>query len=140
MKVGRALSLAAVCLVSSACFHQIVQTGRTPGTTVVSKPWTPTFIFGLVPAPPIDVSKECPTGIATVETQMSFVNGLVNLITFGLFSPHDVRIICAEGRASLDGLREINVARNASQEERDAALTSAISLSERLGQAVVVRF
>jgi hypothetical protein len=140
MKVGRAVALVATCLLASACFHQIVQTGRTPGTTVVSKPWTNTFIFGLVPAQPIDVSKQCPTGVATVETQMSPVNGLVSIITFGLYTPHDVKITCAQGRASLDGLRQLNVARNASLDERNAVLEAAAELSARTGQPVVVRF
>lgn len=140
MNVGRAIALAAVCLVTSACFHQIVQTGRTPGTTVVSKPWTNTFIFGLVAATPIDVSKECPNGVATVETQMSLVNGLVSFITFGLYTPHDVKVTCAQGRAGLDGLREINVAQGASKAQLDAAFAAAIGLSERSGQPVVIRF
>jgi hypothetical protein len=140
MKVGRAFALAAVCLLASGCFHQIVQTGRAPGTTVVSKPWTPTWVFGLVAAPPIDVSKECPNGVATVETQMSFVNALVSAITFGIYSPHDVKITCAARRASLDGLKEINVAHGASAIERNAAFAAAIELSGRSGQPVVVRF
>ena len=140
MRVGRVLTLAAVCAFASGCFHQVVQTGRTPGATVVSKPWTPTFIFGLVPAPPIDVSKECPNGVATVETQMSFVNGLVSAITFGLYDPHDVKITCAAGRASLDGAREINIARNSSEAERNAGFAAAIELSARTGQPVTVRF
>jgi hypothetical protein len=140
MKVGRAITLAAICLVASACFHQVVQTGRTPGTTVVHKPWVSTWIFGLVAATPIDVSKECPNGIATVETQESFINGLVSIVTAIIWMPRDVTITCAAGRASLGGLREINVASTASPAERQAAFNAAIELSDRIGQPVIVSY
>lgn len=140
MRVGRALTLAAVCLFTSACFHQVVQTGRTPGTTVVHKPWVATWVFGLVAAKPIDVSKECPSGIATVETQMSFVNGLVNAFVGIVYSPRDVKVTCAQGRASIQGLQELSAPRNASRAERDAVVAAAIALSERTGQPVAIRF
>ena len=96
MNVGRALTLAAVCLVASACYHQQVMSGRTPGTTIVAKPWTPTWIFGLVPATPIDVTQQCGrAGVAIVETQQTVPNWLVGLVTLGIFTPIDVKVTCA---------------------------------------------
>ncbi|MGH7677470.1 MAG: Bor/Iss family lipoprotein [Gemmatimonadaceae bacterium] len=139
MRVGRALTLAAVCLLTSACFHQVVQTGRTPGSTVVSKPWTATWVFGLVEAQTIDVTQQCPGGIATVATKMSFLNGLAAGVTFGIYSPRDVTVTCAAGRASLEQ-REIHVAKTATQAERVAAFSAAVELSERTSQPVVIRF
>src|SRR3954468_5461074 len=82
-------------LLVSACFHQIVQTGRTPGPTVVEKPWVSTWIFGLVAAQPIDVRQQCPNGVATVDTQESFANGLVGALTLGIYTPQSVKITCA---------------------------------------------
>jgi hypothetical protein len=140
MKAGRLLTLAAVCLLASACYHQVVQTGRTPGSTVVHKPWVPTWIFGLVPATPIDVTSQCPRGIATVETQMSFLNGLVGGLTFGIFTPHDVKITCATGSAMTPGATEFYVARSATQMERDAVIAAAVDEAARTGQRVVIRF
>lgn len=140
MKAGRALTLAAVCLLASACYHQIVQTGRTPGTTVVQKPWTSMWLWGLVAAQPIDVSQQCRNGIATVETQLTVPNGLVNLVTLGIYSPRSVTVTCAQGRASLDGLKEIRLVENASQAEREAAFVVAAELSARTNQPVVIRF
>lgn len=140
MKVGRAVALAAVCLLSTACFHQVVQTGRPAGTTTVLKPWVSTWVFGLVAAQPIDVSKTCTSGVATVETRMSFLNGLVGGLTLGIWSPQEVKVTCA-GRAALNGgLREFHVAAGASQSERDAVFTAAAQESERTSQPVVVRF
>jgi len=107
---------------------------------VIHKPWVATWVFGLVPATPIDVSKECPNGIATVETQMSFPNGLVHLLVGVIYSPRDVKIVCAAGRASIDGLRQINVAANATSVEREAAFVKAAELSAQLNQPVAIRF
>jgi hypothetical protein len=140
MKAGRVLLITAGCLLVSACYHQIVQTGRTPGATVVSRPWTPTWVFGLVAAKPIDVSKECPSGIATVETQMTFPNALATIFTLGIYDPRDVRVTCATRSALGHGLPQIDVARDATAEEREQAFTSAVELSERMHQPVVLRF
>src|SRR3954453_18450513 len=82
-------------LLVSACFHQIVQTGKTPGPTVIDKPWVSTWIWGLVAAQPIDVRQQCPRGVATVETQESFANGLVGALTLGIYAPQSVKITCA---------------------------------------------
>jgi hypothetical protein len=134
-------SLAALsALLLSACFHQVVQTGRTPGSTVINKPWTSTFIFGLVPATEINTAAECPGGVATVETLRSFPNGLVGAITFGIYTPVTVKITCASGTASLPGAMRINVREGATTAERVAATNEAIELSLRTGNAVVVTY
>jgi Bor protein len=84
-----------VTLALGGCYHQVVQTGRTPSTVVVSHPWTATWLWGLVPPEEINVSSKCQNGVATVETQQSFVNGLVTALTLGIYAPRDVRITCA---------------------------------------------
>jgi hypothetical protein len=140
MKVGRAFTVAAVCLLATACYRQVVQTGRTPGTTVVEKPWTATWVFGLVPAKPIDVSQQCPNGIATVETELTVPNFLASLVTLFIYMPRSVKVTCANRSALNRGLQELFVARTATLSERSAVFTAAAELSERLDQPVVVRF
>jgi hypothetical protein len=138
MRVKRSIALALSLVVSSACFHQVVQTGRTPGTTVVRKEWTATWLWGLVPATPIDVTRDCPGGIATVETKLTFMNGLVGALTIGIFTPRDVTVTCASGTARASGLREFIVARGASDREKAEVLTAAIAESARSQQRVLV--
>lgn len=75
MKAKPSVALAFGLVLLSACYHQVIQTGRTPGPTTVEKPWTATWLWGIVPATPIDVTQNCPGGIATVETKMTFMNG-----------------------------------------------------------------
>ena len=124
---NRLVQAAKLAAVTSACFHQVVQTGRTPGTTVVHKPWVATWVLGLVAAQPIDVSKECPNGVATVETQMSFPNAIATILVGLIYDPRDVKITCAQGRASLDGLRQLNVAKNATAAEQRRHSTPRLS-------------
>ena len=128
----------ALGLTLSGCFHQVVQTGRTPGTTVVKKPWTATWLWGIVPAKPIDVTRDCPSGIATVETKQTFMNGLVGAVTLGIFTPRDVTVTCASGTARGIGMKEFIVARDASQDEKARVLADAIEESARSQQPVLV--
>jgi hypothetical protein len=88
-----------IALFSTAgCYHAVVDTGRPADTKVVDKPWVSTFVFGLVPAQVINVAAECPRGIAKVETQQTFVNGLVGVVTLGIYTPQSARITCAAAR------------------------------------------
>ena len=82
---------------STACFHQVVQTGRPPGPTIVDRAWVPTYLWGLVAAEPIDVRPECPSGVAVIETEQSFLNGLVGALSFSLYTPLHVNVTCASG-------------------------------------------
>lgn len=133
---------------STACYHAVVETGRPAGTTVVQKNWVNTFVFGLVAAQPIDVTAQCPGGVAKVETQQTFVNGLVGLLTLGIYTPQAATITCAAGRSgalnggALDprGHTVIAVADDATSADRAAAFRSAAEESARTGQPVFVRF
>lgn len=129
---------------STACYHAVVETGRAPGTTVVQKPWTATFVFGLVEAKEINVARECPNGLAKVESQMSFVNGLAAFVTAGLYTPHTVTITCAANRTgalpSTDAALPVVVARDASAAASSAAVSEAAALAASTHQAVLVRF
>jgi hypothetical protein len=136
---SKLLAVAVACL-SSACFHQIVQTGRTPGATVIEKPWTATWLWGLVPANEISSAAQCPNGVATVETQQSFLNGLVGGLTLGIYTPQDVKIICASGSAMAPAPHEIDVAHDAPLADRIAAIQEAIAVSARTHDVVVVRY
>ena len=127
----------------AACFHQVVQTGRAPGPVIVEKEWVKTWIFGIIAADPIDVRKECPSGVATVETQSSLPNSLVGLVTLGIFTPQSVKITCAAaGRSpspSPDAL-EVRIPNSATREQSIEYVNGAISTSFRTHRTVVLRF
>ena len=148
MRRSSVCSLALLALTTTAaCYRAVVETGRPTETTVVQKPWVNTFIFGLVAAQPIDVSAQCPGGVARVETQQTFVNGLVGLVTLGIYTPQAATITCAAGQSgALDprldprGHTVVAVADDATADERTAAFRSAAEESARTGRPVFVRF
>lgn len=140
MRTVSRLSLVVGSFLLSACYHQIVQTGRTPGTTVVERPWTATWLWGLVPSNEVSVVAQCPNGVATIETQQSFANGLVGLITLGIYTPQEVRVTCASGSAALPGARQIEVAHDAPVSDRVAAIREAIAIAHETHTTVQVRY
>jgi hypothetical protein len=128
-------------LVLTGCFHQVVQTGNPAGATVVDRQFVATWLFGLVPAQPIDVRQQCPSGVATIETKQSFINGLVGVLTLGIYTPQHLRVTCASGTAGLpDGLNEVVVPTGASSQEFARIWESAIQHTLESGQATVLRF
>lgn len=131
-----------LALSTVGCFHQVVQTGRTPGATVVDKPWVSTWIFGLVAAQPIDVRQQCPSGVAVVTTEQSFVNGLVAAVTLGIYTPQHVQITCASGgTASVRrGAKEFQVPAGASSEVTATITKAAIERAIETGSPTVLRF
>jgi hypothetical protein len=91
----KSLVLAAASLGLSACYHITVNTGATPSATVVDKPWQNSFVYGLVPPPVVSVNSDCPNGVARVETEHSFVNGLVAALTWQIYTPMHVKVTCS---------------------------------------------
>lgn len=134
-------SLALVAVFGAGCFHQVVQTGNPAGSTVVDKAFVPGWLFGLVPNTPVDVRRECPMGVAVVETETSFVNGLVGAITIGIFTPQHVRITCASRSASLPaGMRQLTIPVDATKEIEAALVQQAIETSAETHAPVALRY
>jgi hypothetical protein len=125
----------------SACYHAAVETGRTAGSTTVTKPFQPGWLWGLVPPPVLNVASQCPTGAARVETVHSFLEGLVGAITFGIFTPMTLQAACATGGSSmLPGERVIDVANGSGAAGTEAAFAEAARRATESGEAVYVRF
>ncbi|MEP7345468.1 MAG: hypothetical protein ABI877_09375 [Gemmatimonadaceae bacterium] len=122
----------------NACYHQVVATGLPASETKVDKPWTATWIFGLVPATPIDVRSQCTNGVAYVDTQTTFLNGLVSGLTLGIFTPRAVSITCAS-RSTANGASQLDVATNDAA-ALGAVLARAQEMSQALGHGVYVIF
>ena len=89
------LALAVASAALSGCWHVTVTSGRPAAPTVVDKPFQNSFIFGLVPPPELNTRAECPNGASKVETEHSFINGLVAAVTFSLYTPIHVKVTCA---------------------------------------------
>ncbi|HYD53641.1 MAG TPA: hypothetical protein VEA99_13480 [Gemmatimonadaceae bacterium] len=140
MALRRLAALVVLLAASTACYHQVVQTGRTAGATVIDKPFVNGFLWGLVAAQDIDVTRECPAGVATVETEQSFANGLVAALTLGIYTPQHVRVTCAATRTSRAPAPEVRIPADADAAERVALSARAIALSVESDAPVVVRY
>ena len=137
MRTSRALRtalIAAAALINGACYHQVIETGRTPGTTIIDKPWQMSFVYGLVPPPAIDVGTQCPGGIARVETQHTFVNGLVAFVTAGIVTPIRATVTCAAGTA-----RTSAAPATRTPAEQQKAIEAAVVRAGETGEAVLVQ-
>lgn len=93
----RLMSLLAVVLLTSGCYHATITTGATPGNETISNPWAHSFIAGLVPPSTVETASQCTSGVARVETQHSFLNMLAQFITLSIYSPMTIEVTCAAG-------------------------------------------
>lgn len=96
---GTALFCASVGLFG--CYHATVNTGLTPSAEVYEKSFASGWIYGLVPPSTVETAAKCATGVARIETQLSFVNQLVNFLTLGIYTPMSIKVTCA-ARSSAD--------------------------------------
>jgi len=78
---------------------------------------------------------------ALLYLMFGILDWVVGAVTFGIFTPMDVRITCAASGAMLtpDGAT-LKVAGNATETERNDALALALTLAKKSGTAVYVVF
>ena len=80
----------------AACYHATVETGLAPSNQVEERAWAHSFIYGLVPPSTVEAEEACPNGVAVVETRLSFLNQVANFVTFGIYSPMQITVTCAQ--------------------------------------------
>lgn len=97
MKFINFLSLLLVGMVTVSCYHAQIITDAEPSGQVIDIPWAHGFILGLVPPKEVRTATECPNGVAKVETQISFLNGLVSAVTLNIYTPMHITVTCAAG-------------------------------------------
>lgn len=125
----------------AGCYHATIETGRPASGEVVSKPWATSFILGLVPPGTVETAAKCPNGVSKVETQLSFLNQIVGIVTLGIFTPMAIRVECAAaGTAFEPGSPSVAVAPGASKAAMNKALEDAIALSRSTGKPVQLDF
>jgi len=99
MKKSSLAMLIVIGLLMFSCYHARVETGLSPSSQVIEQPFASCWIFGLVPPSIVKTAMECSNGVAVVETELSFVNQLVGIITFGIYTPMHIKVTCASGSA-----------------------------------------
>lgn len=141
MKARLVVPLLGLMVLLSGCYAATVETGRPPSSTVIKKTFAASWIFGLVPPKTIETASTCPNGVSRVETQLSFVNQLVGMLTLGIYTPMQIVVTCASAQET--GMNEagidIIVPAGASVAQFQAAFAHAADQSMRTGKPVYVR-
>ena len=134
-----AIGAAVVC---SACHHARIETAAKPSTITIEQPFASGWLYGLVPPKLVSTASKCEHGLARVETQITFVNGLVRFLTFGIYTPMWIKVTCAEPGAAPApaSVPDILVPRGASEEEAARALQRAAQMALEVNRPVLVQF
>ena len=128
--------LLAMTVMLGACYHVTVETGLAPSNQVVSTPWAHSFVGGLVPPSTVDAASKCKNGVARVETQHSFLNSLVAILTSSLYTPVQIDVTCAEG-AKKTSLNTV-IPQDQTEGAVVDAVNRAVALSIATGEAVFI--
>jgi Bor protein len=139
MKTTRAVALSAALAPLMACYHATIETGLTPSTEVLEQSFASSWIYGLVPPKTVSATSRCPEGVAKVETQHSFVNQLVGLLTLGIYTPMHIRVTCAQRSAATSGAI-LDVPMTTNEAAIRDAFGSAADIAAANDQPVMVRF
>ena len=124
----------------AGCYHAVIDTGKpSTGTVTIDQDWATGWAWGLVPPDKVDSASKCPAGVSRVETQLSFLNGLVGVVTLGIYTPMQINVTCAMAGNAAAPTRSIDV-KGASAEARQAAMDQAARMAADTGQPVAVRF
>lgn len=139
MRFARLIAVVVAATLASGCYHATINTGKAPGSNVINNDWAMGWVFGLIPPPDVDASA-CKTGVAKVETQMSFLNALAAMITFQIFTPMTITVTCASGSASLTPADRVVGHSGATKAQTAASLEAAAELAMSTGHAVYLKF
>ena len=137
------LLIACFALPLAGCYHARIETGLTPSSEVIDIPFAIGWVYGLVPPETVEASAQCTSGVAIVETEHSFVNQLVTMITFGIFSPMHIKVTCASGSSmGANDMEdsEMNLSARAASEEVIETFSRAADIAVAKDKEVFVVF
>ena len=141
MRIVRPLSLLALYVALGGCYHATVETGLEPSARTVHEPWANSWIAGLVPPSTVETAEKCPSGVSKVETQQSFLNGLVGVLTLGIYTPMEIKVTCAaSGGDDPTGPADVSIGEGASLTEVQLAFMRAADQAVEERQPVFVEF
>jgi Bor protein len=137
----RWLPLALCVALSTGCYRQVVHTSLAPSNRAVEHWFVSIWAWGLIPAKPIDVRRECTGGVATIMAEQSRANVFIAILTVGIYTPMHVRVTCAaEPITAPRRPDDVTIPSGASEDESAEILLRAVERVSETGTPVVVRF
>jgi hypothetical protein len=92
-----------IALGGSGCYATTIRSGLKPElkpSIENDERWHHGVVLGIAElSGPYDLSKICPNGWAEIATETSFLNGLVDALTSGLYNPQTISVRCASAPA-----------------------------------------
>lgn len=85
---------------SSGCYTTTLRSGlpASPATVDFDRKWHHGLFWGIAElSGPYNLSEICPQGWAEVETETSFLNGLLYSLSSGVYTSQTVTVRCAQG-------------------------------------------
>jgi len=132
------LSALATLTLLGGCFHATIETGAPPSLEVHEAAFASAWVYGLVPPKTISTAARCQSGVAKVETRLSFVNQLVGFLTFGIYTPMHIKVTCAARGAENEEDALVIRSTADTPEARAQALANAVHASIETGREVTV--
>lgn len=88
---------AAVAVLLSGCAQQTFNMDQGIATTPKQVTTHHFFVSGIGQKKSIDAAQVCggANKVVRVETQQTFVNGLLGVVTFGIYTPREARVFCS---------------------------------------------
>ena len=97
--IKKIVAVSAILFFFSGCFTTSYETGRFGGGQEVRKD-ADFFLWGLVGDYNFILSELCPNGVSQFRNQATFVDGLLTVLTLGIYAPRTVVLECAPGTSS----------------------------------------
>jgi hypothetical protein len=136
MKKTTLATVLGTVLLLGGCYHAIIETGLTPSGQKISQPWAMSYVAGLIPPPIVNAAAKCPDGVARIETQHTFLNSVVSILTWSIITPIRIDVECAAKKTSaLDG-----AVLKAGDRNFEQVVTEAVRTSQRTGEAVYIEY
>ena len=129
-------------LVILGCYHATIETGLPTSSDIQTHGWASSWIFGLVPPSTVKAGEMCPHGIAKVETQLGFLNQVVSLLTFGIYTPMEIKVTCASETVGelIEESPDFVVPEGASANEVQQMFSEAAEKAMKEGRPIFVSF
>ncbi len=88
------LSISILCL--PGCFRDATVTGLPVSDQAEIEEWRHHFLYGLVRGvKDVDMNEVCPQGVGRIERKQNGWNGLVSVLTIGIYTPQKLNLYCA---------------------------------------------
>jgi hypothetical protein len=87
----------------SGCYTTTLRSGTvaSPATVAYDDRWHHGLLWGFAElSGPYDLEQICPQGWSEIETETSFLNGLLHMLTSGVYASQTVSVRCSAARAA----------------------------------------